>query len=237
MKRHEKPYGCTYQGCKKRFGSKNDWARHENSQHYQLELWKCNEKSTLDTTDACGTSFNRREQLRTHLSKDHGIEDAHTIDLKLEKCLDGRNYEIRFWCGFCQDMVKSEGKGLKASQGRFNHIDAHLFGQNGSRMDLSEWKSLDGDLQEVELIDASSEEASKHELSGPTSAAVTAGSGNGSAERTRKRSAEEEAHHKSPKKARTGVVWYCVSLINPSLLLSTMTLTRPPVRLPRTVQL
>ncbi|RYP55378.1 hypothetical protein DL768_000133 [Monosporascus sp. mg162] len=39
-KRHSKPYGCTFPTCNKRFGSKNDWKRHENSQHFLLEVWR-----------------------------------------------------------------------------------------------------------------------------------------------------------------------------------------------------
>lgn len=237
MKRHEKPYGCTYQACKKRFGSKNDWKRHENSQHYQLELWKCNEKSTVDVNEVCCRTFNRREQFKTHLSKDHHIEDPHMIDDKLEKCLDGRNYGIRFWCGFCRTMVKLEGTGTKAWQGRFNHVDDHFSGQKGPKMDISQWESLDCDSQEVQVVVAEPAEASKHKSWGQTSASAAAGPGDGSAERTRKRSAVEEAHHKPSKKVRTGTVWYCVGLINPFVRLTTTSLTVPPVRLQRTVQL
>ncbi|RWA07760.1 hypothetical protein EKO27_g7355, partial [Xylaria grammica] len=39
-KRHEKPYGCTMPGCERRFGSKNDWKRHENTQHPMSETWR-----------------------------------------------------------------------------------------------------------------------------------------------------------------------------------------------------
>ncbi|KAJ4396481.1 hypothetical protein N0V93_000700 [Gnomoniopsis smithogilvyi] len=144
MKRHAKPYGCTFPQCTKRFGSKNDWKRHENSQHYQLELWKCNEMSKLHVGELCNRPYSRREQFKTHLSKDHGITESATIDQKLEDCLDGRNYEVRFWCGFCRKMVKVKEKGLKAWLGRFNHIDDHFSGL----MDISDWKSPDPGLPE-----------------------------------------------------------------------------------------
>lgn len=32
--RHERPFGCTYETCTKKFGSKNDWKRHEHTQHF-----------------------------------------------------------------------------------------------------------------------------------------------------------------------------------------------------------
>ena len=33
MERHEKPYRCTFPPCKKTFGSKHDWTRHERIRH------------------------------------------------------------------------------------------------------------------------------------------------------------------------------------------------------------
>jgi hypothetical protein len=41
LKRHKRPYGCTFQNCNKCFGSKSDWKRHENSQHFQMPTWRC----------------------------------------------------------------------------------------------------------------------------------------------------------------------------------------------------
>lgn len=211
MKRHVKPYGCTFPRCNKHFGSKNDWKRHENSQHYQLELWKCNEKNIGDLTELCGNTYNRREQFKTHLSKDHGIEDPATVNLKLEDCLDGRNYEVSFWCGFCRKMVKVQEKGLKACMwvGRSNHVDDHFRGQNGPKMDISKWKNPEPGLPEVAFVLIGPEEESRHEPSGSTSDSL---GGIESAEQPLKRLASEEMHPpRLSKRPRVSGVWYCVS--------------------------
>lgn len=205
MKRHEKPYGCTFPQCDKRFGSKNDWKRHENSQHYQLESWKCNERSKTDISELCNRPYSRREQFKSHLSKDHGITDPATVEQKLEDCLDGRNYEVRFWCGFCEKMVKVKEIGLKAWIGRINHIDKHFSGQK----DISEWKSPDPGLPEVDIFSTGSSNSSHGGLRN-TAEALSAGAESG--RRLSKRSADGEAPPSRPlKKARPSAVWYCVS--------------------------
>ncbi|KAI0972294.1 hypothetical protein F4678DRAFT_471837 [Xylaria arbuscula] len=136
-KRHEKPYGCTMPDCNKRFGSKNDWKRHENTQHFQLEMWGCDEES-------CEKLCHRREMFRAHLEKDHQIADQTILDAKLEKCRVGRNCEARFWCGFCQKIVEIKQKGQQAWAERFDHIDEHFSGRNDrARKKISEWKSFD----------------------------------------------------------------------------------------------
>ncbi|WAO97128.1 C2H2-type domain-containing protein [Fusarium falciforme] len=37
LKRHARPYGCTFLKCKIDFGSKHDWKRHESGQHCQAK--------------------------------------------------------------------------------------------------------------------------------------------------------------------------------------------------------
>lgn len=145
MKRHSKPYGCTYQGCNKRFGSKNDWKRHENGQHFLLEVWKCEEPRTKKSSDICGRVSHRRETFKDHLVKSHGLHD-HDLDTKMDKCRVGRNCESRFWCGFCEQIVEVQRKGLGAWKERFNHIDNHIHGKGGySQKDMDEWKYVDPD--------------------------------------------------------------------------------------------
>ncbi|KAI1293961.1 hypothetical protein F5Y03DRAFT_411169 [Xylaria venustula] len=137
QKRHEKPYGCTMPGCDKKFGSKNDWKRHENTQHFQLEMWGCDEES-------CEKLCHRREMFRAHLEKDHQIADQSILDAKLEKCRVGRNCEARFWCGFCQKIVEIKQQGQQAWAERFDHIDEHFSGRNDrAQKGISEWKSFD----------------------------------------------------------------------------------------------
>lgn len=219
MKRHVKPYGCTFPQCAKRFGSKNDWKRHENSQHYQLESWKCNEESRDKIGEVCNRPYSRREQFKAHLIKDHGITDAAHVDQKLETCLDGRNFEVRFWCGFCQKVVKVKETGLKAWLGRFDHIDKHFTGQ----MDIADWKSPDAGMSEVDVFFTGSSEAS-HGVSQNIAASPSAGAESG--RRLLKRGADDEAQQSRPqKKARPNAVWYCVSVKSQSSLLASTRLT------------
>ena len=56
-KRHAKPYGCTYPKCHKRFGAKSDWKRHENSQHFQLEAFHCDQLNS--SGQKCGQHCHR----------------------------------------------------------------------------------------------------------------------------------------------------------------------------------
>ncbi|KAI0535431.1 hypothetical protein GGR58DRAFT_504330 [Xylaria digitata] len=136
-KRHEKPYGCTLPDCDKRFGSKNDWKRHENTQHFMLEMWKCDE-------EGCEKLCHRREMFKAHLEKDHQIDDQNKLEAKLEKCRLGRNYEARFWCGFCGKVIEIKQKGNQARTERFDHIDEHFSGRNErTRKEISEWKNFD----------------------------------------------------------------------------------------------
>lgn len=159
----------------------------------------------------CDKTYNRREQFKTHLSKDHEIKDPAIVNLKLEDCLNGRNlYEVSFWCGFCRKMVQVKEKGLKACMwvGRTDHVDDHLKGQNGPKMDMCEWKKPDHSLSEVAITLIGPEEASQHEPSVTISASPT---GADHAGRPTKRPADEGAPQiKLPKKARLTDVWYCV---------------------------
>ncbi|EEP76650.1 predicted protein [Uncinocarpus reesii 1704] len=161
-KRHTRPYGCTFTDCDKRFGSKSDWKRHENSKHFQLESWRCHEpeieqafKNTgsLDTRE-CARQFFRSEQFANHLRKDHELGES-----RIRTCLRinkiGRNGQGQFWCGFCRKLVQLKSEGLDAFQDRFNHIDAEHFkkGQN-----IEDWLPPSGHLTkgEQKLKDSSS---------------------------------------------------------------------------------
>ncbi|KAI0005650.1 hypothetical protein F4779DRAFT_598155 [Xylariaceae sp. FL0662B] len=143
-KRHAKPYGCTFQGCNKRFGSKNDWKRHENSQHFMLEHWRCGEKQTNNPSETCGKVYHRRELFKAHIEDEHHIKDHAALEARLDACRIGRNCEARFWCGFCQRIIEIKQKGLQAWTERFNHIDDHLNGRNHQApMKIIDWKNED----------------------------------------------------------------------------------------------
>ncbi|KAI8962838.1 hypothetical protein F5Y11DRAFT_347031 [Daldinia sp. FL1419] len=136
-KRHSKPYGCTQEGCKKRFGSKNDWKRHENSQHTPVEHWIC-EMRADESSEACGNKFLRRELFKQHLSVSHHIEDQNSLDHKIETCRIGRDVETLSWCGFCQAYIKV------TPSDRFNHIDDHYFGRNNREKRIFDEWIVDG---------------------------------------------------------------------------------------------
>lgn len=142
-KRHSRPYGCTYTTCVKAFGSKNDWKRHENSQHYQLEAWRCHEHDSSSRIKQCARIFYRREPFQNHLKEHHGIKDEEHIKAQSKRGRIGRNCQSGFWCGFCKKIVTLKTKGLDAWDERFNHIDDLHF-KRGQR--IADWYPLDKDI-------------------------------------------------------------------------------------------
>jgi hypothetical protein len=143
MKRHSRPYGCTFAKCTKTFGSKNDWKRHENSQHFHLETWRCHE--ARPEGGACAKVCYRRQTFQDHLKKDHSISDEDAVKSKLDLCRIGRNCQARFWCGFCTSLVDLTKKGVDAWTERFNHIDNHFMGRAGlSKQSIQNWIEIDG---------------------------------------------------------------------------------------------
>ncbi|KAI1013198.1 hypothetical protein LB503_001730 [Fusarium chuoi] len=137
QKRHSKPYGCTFADCKKTFGSKNDWKRHESIQHYQLEIWIC-DCVKPDSAEPCGKVCYRRESFRNHLSKEHEITDTSKLEEKVEGCRKGRHCDAHFWCGFCQETVEIKETDNTWAK-RCDHIDDHFSGRRVPQKDISEW--------------------------------------------------------------------------------------------------
>lgn len=164
LKRHTRPYGCTYTNCPRRFGSKNDWKRHENTMHYQVEAWRCAEPKvpdgstsmttrgkhpgTIETTTSkqCGRLYYRRELFMIHLHEAHNLADPKYEQHVKEQCRKrrvGRNGQCGFWCGFCQTVVPLEKTGTEAWDERFNHIDDKHF-KKGTRVE--DWVPLEGEV-------------------------------------------------------------------------------------------
>jgi hypothetical protein len=144
MKRHERPYGCTFLTCSKTFGSKNDWKRHENSQHYHLETWRCDEERPEG--GACAKVCYRRQSFQDHLKRDHQLPDDDNLKTKLEDCRIGRNCQARFWCGFCTELIVLKKKGLEAWAERFDHIDDHFMGRKPfPKQSIQDWVPVDSD--------------------------------------------------------------------------------------------
>ncbi|KAI2606056.1 uncharacterized protein GGS25DRAFT_533219 [Hypoxylon fragiforme] len=160
QKRHSKPYACTFLGCAKKFGSKNDWKRHENSQHLLSELWRCDQKQADTASEDCAKFFPRRELFKQHLAICHDIKDQAVIDDKLEICRVGRNYEVRFWCGFCQKIIEIKKEGSHAVTERFNHIDDHFHGRNDqAQKEITDWKNEYPLCIEAESLNNDSEDS------------------------------------------------------------------------------
>lgn len=187
MKRHEKPYGCTYKTCHKMFGSKNDWKRHESSQHFQMESWNCDYQG-------CDKVLPRRELFKTHLQHDHEEKDSQIIENKLESCRLGRHCDPRFWCGFCDQFIEIKEKVVNSWTKRCDHIDNHLFGKDGlEKKTMANWCYLEDKLAEGDS-----------ESSSNKAKAVAA-----SSRCVKKRKATDNLYVRSAKKRN--VLWICVS--------------------------
>ncbi|KAF2109428.1 hypothetical protein BDV96DRAFT_604761 [Lophiotrema nucula] len=128
MKRHTKPYGCTYPKCHKRFGAKSDWKRHENSQHFQLESFRCGLDATPGVNGVCAELFHRPEGFKEHLTTEHNfnVDDTEPLDEEVKKRRIGKNGQGQFYCGFCFDIITLKKKRNEAWDERFDHIDTHF---------------------------------------------------------------------------------------------------------------
>ncbi|OTA02091.1 hypothetical protein A9Z42_0024250 [Trichoderma parareesei] len=137
------------------FGSKNDWKRHESSQHFQLESWNCD-------MPGCDKVLPHRELFRSHLLNHHKLTDGKEVENKLEKCRLGRHCDPRFWCGFCDKFVEVKGEVVNSWTKRCDHIDNHLFGKEGmEKKAMSEWRYLEDKLAEEEREGAALERPSE----------------------------------------------------------------------------
>jgi hypothetical protein len=144
MEKHEHQYGCTFLTCDKSFDSKNDWKRHENSQHFHLESWRCDEERAEG--GACAKICYRKGTFQDHLAKVHKLVDLEKLRFKIDNCRIGRNCQTRFWCGFCLKLVALRKRGVDAWTERFDHIDDHFLGRHGlPKQGIQDWVPVDGD--------------------------------------------------------------------------------------------
>lgn len=223
MKRHSKPYGCTFANCPKTFGSKNDWKRHENSQHFHQETLRCDIEKLEG--GACGKAFYRRQTFQEHLKNQHGMKEESSIKGKLESCRIGRNCQVRFWCGFCNNMVDLKKKGLEAWTERFDHIDHHFMGKNGfEAKNIRDWMYVNSDKPRGEMdsppssgLDKESPDGSDHgsasspEATGRTPAdAIILDPVDGGALKRKRGSDEEDTRPSKPRKRQIVCVSFYV---------------------------
>ena len=143
MKRHTRPYGCTFAKCNKKFGSRNDWKRHENSQHFLSEMWRCEIKRPKPNSDSrCGFLSHDQQQFAQHLANKHGLKIG-TDEMK-KQCRDmhlGREGHHHYWCGFCNKLIEQE-EGIQpgAWDVRFKHIGDHFDKHN---LNIDDWVDIE----------------------------------------------------------------------------------------------
>ncbi|KAL6720676.1 hypothetical protein ACLMJK_002601 [Lecanora helva] len=181
-KRHTRPYGCTFSSCPRRFGSKDDWKRHENTMHWQIEAWKCAEprdkpsaitdpahaKIQNKTKHQCGQVFYRREHFQIHLDEAHKVKDPERVREQCKLRRVGRNGQRGFWCGFCQTVVSLKKRGLEAWDERFTHIDDEHF-KKGERVD--NWFPMDKELPKG-ILDEKKQDSDTEEEEGESGVEV-----------------------------------------------------------------
>ncbi|KAE8452107.1 hypothetical protein EG329_001574 [Mollisiaceae sp. DMI_Dod_QoI] len=165
MEEHERPYGCTFLSCNKIFSSKKKWRRHENSQHFHLEIWRCCEVKP-DLTKCIKVCY-KRTTFEEHLKNDHNISEERTIKTTADDNRLGRNCQVRFWCGFCDKCIDQKSKGLEAWTERFDHLENHFIGRGIPKQNIRELISVDsnkskGDLGTIFEDDLDDESGSEH---------------------------------------------------------------------------
>ncbi|PGH17057.1 hypothetical protein AJ79_01441 [Helicocarpus griseus UAMH5409] len=126
-------YACTQ--CFTEFKNREEWTRHENTQHFQLQAWRCPQPSvippstispsTTHPTTECSQLFHQREAFEEHLSTVHGCEKT-TVGAMVAASVIGRNGQRQTWCGFCRKLVPLQKEGLEAWEERFNHFEEHF---------------------------------------------------------------------------------------------------------------
>jgi hypothetical protein len=147
IKRHDRPYGCTYPKCHKRFGAKSDWKRHENSQHFQQEAFRCGQE--LQTGQVCGMHLYREGAFKNHLEKQHqiarGAAQEHVTISRI-----GKNCQGSFWCGLCKRVVPLKERRNAAWDERFDHIAHHFEKEKRS---IDEWVCAEENRPKKELLE------------------------------------------------------------------------------------
>jgi len=124
FKRHTKPYGCTFPRCCKRFGSRNDWKRHESSQHFLQEMWKCT--LPVQFGESCSIVLWNRDLFATHLQQHYQESVGNTeIGSYCDAMRLGANAAHGFWCGYCGIIHQKPEDLHNALEARFQHIGDH----------------------------------------------------------------------------------------------------------------
>lgn len=120
--------------CSRRFGSRDDWKRHETTQHYLHEMWKCGERGVEsssnkeDQATVCDhAAFMEPNKLRGHLYHDHHIHVHDQLTRLVKEYRLGNEGNDQYWCGFCAHSIVVESKdALDAWTARLDHIGRHF---------------------------------------------------------------------------------------------------------------
>ncbi|PYI26101.1 hypothetical protein BP00DRAFT_73154 [Aspergillus indologenus CBS 114.80] len=133
QKRHERPYSCTSSHCNKTFGSKEDWKRHENSQHFHSKSWRCTLPDATKEGLPCARLFYRQQTYVQHLKQQHEMDAEDEVRAALSDSRISRDGRASFWCGFCRKDLPL-GHELEAWNERFDHIDTEHY-KKGERIE------------------------------------------------------------------------------------------------------
>ncbi|KXT07414.1 hypothetical protein AC578_418 [Pseudocercospora eumusae] len=137
MKRHTRPYGCTWPNCAKKFGSRNDWKRHESSQHFLEEMWKCGRAREPDGGICLRRPWFTKDQMIRHLQgPEHNMSNQHDIEQECDRFHLGREGHVHFWCGFCKTLIAQPEYTTNAWEKRFKHIGDHF---DHDKCNIDDW--------------------------------------------------------------------------------------------------
>lgn len=171
MKRHSRPYGCTFPHCWKRFGSRNDWKRHENSQHFLQEMWRC---QIAANGGYCGRLFYNVDAFQKHLGRKHPTvleQELRRTGMRLEELAArkakemhlGREGYHHFWCGFCNELKPQMDGTHNAWEERFKHIGDH-YDKRDANIDL--WVCIEQNKQKQYITKADRKKAKQRSRMG-----------------------------------------------------------------------
>jgi hypothetical protein len=151
IKRHTKPFGCTFENCYKRFGSKSDWMRHEVKRHQQQECWRCDIANSFPAPglQPCRKTFGKKEQFTHHLQQFHQITDAREVNPLVTKQHINSCFQPQYWCGFCREILKLSHKGKLGYHERYDHVANHISVDEKS---IDDWYPPDGKYSKREIL-------------------------------------------------------------------------------------
>jgi len=145
-KRHLRIYGCTFDRCYKRFGTKWEWKRHEHRQHSQSELWRC--QALLEGGRTCAQIFHDDIGIKKHLGQQHRHNeesvDHEDIEKFAERCRLAKKWLGPYWCGFCKEIVQQSPTvpyGADMVKERDIHVSSHI---DHEEHVMDQWVELQG---------------------------------------------------------------------------------------------